>query len=41
MIRRPVDLEGKTVGVTGLPSDDAVLDSVLEAEGADPAPSTG
>jgi NitT/TauT family transport system substrate-binding protein/putative hydroxymethylpyrimidine transport system substrate-binding protein len=36
-IRRPRDLEGKAVGVTGLPSDDAVLDSVLEADGADPA----
>ena len=36
-VRRPRDLEGRTVGVTGLPSDDAVLDSVLEADGADPA----
>ena len=36
-IRRPHDLEGGTVGVTGLPSDDAVLDSVLDADGADPA----
>ena len=35
-VRRPRDLEGRTVGVTGLPSDDAVLDSVLEADGADP-----
>lgn len=35
-IRRPRDLEGGTVGVTGLPSDDAVLDSVVEADGADP-----
>ncbi len=35
-VRRPRDLEGKTVGVTGLPSDDAVLDSVLEADGASP-----
>lgn len=35
-VRRPRDLEGGTVGVTGLPSDDAVLDSVLEAGGADP-----
>jgi NitT/TauT family transport system substrate-binding protein/putative hydroxymethylpyrimidine transport system substrate-binding protein len=32
-IRRPSDLAGKTVGVTGLPSDDAVLDSVLGAGG--------
>jgi putative hydroxymethylpyrimidine transport system substrate-binding protein len=36
-ITRPRDLEGGTVGVTGLPSDDAVLDAVLEADGADPA----
>jgi NitT/TauT family transport system substrate-binding protein/putative hydroxymethylpyrimidine transport system substrate-binding protein len=36
-ITRPRDLEGGTVGVTGLPSDDAVLDSVLEADGADPS----
>jgi putative hydroxymethylpyrimidine transport system substrate-binding protein len=35
-VKRPRDLEGGTVGVTGLPSDDAVLDSVLEADGADP-----
>jgi NitT/TauT family transport system substrate-binding protein/putative hydroxymethylpyrimidine transport system substrate-binding protein len=35
-VRRPRDLEGGQVGVTGLPSDDAVLDSVLEADGADP-----
>ena len=35
-VRTPRDLEGGTVGVTGLPSDDAVLDSVLEAAGADP-----
>lgn len=33
-VGRPRDLEGGTVGVTGLPSDDAVLDSVLEADGA-------
>ena len=36
-VRRPRDLEGGTVGVTGLPSDDAVLDAVLEADGADPS----
>jgi NitT/TauT family transport system substrate-binding protein/putative hydroxymethylpyrimidine transport system substrate-binding protein len=35
-VKRPRDLGGGTVGVTGLPSDDAVLDSVLEAGGADP-----
>lgn len=34
-IRTPADLTGGTVGVTGLPSDDAVLDSVLEADGVD------
>jgi NitT/TauT family transport system substrate-binding protein/putative hydroxymethylpyrimidine transport system substrate-binding protein len=36
-IREPADLDGKTVGVTGLPSDDAVLDSVLAAGGLDPS----
>lgn len=36
-IERPRDLEGKQVGVTGLPSDDAVLDSVVQADGGDPA----
>lgn len=36
-IARPRDLEGRTVGVTGLPSDDAVLDSEVEADGGDPA----
>jgi putative hydroxymethylpyrimidine transport system substrate-binding protein len=36
-ITRPRDLEGRTVGVTGLPSDDAVLDSVVSADGGDPA----
>lgn len=35
-VRTPVDLEGAMVGVTGLPSDDAVLDAVLEGAGADP-----
>lgn len=32
----PADLEGKTVGVTGVPSDDAILETVLESAGADP-----
>jgi putative hydroxymethylpyrimidine transport system substrate-binding protein len=36
-VREPADLEGGEVGVTGLPSDEAVLDSVLEGAGADPA----
>src|SRR4051794_7785275 len=35
-IRTPADLAGKTVGVTGLPSDDAVLDSVLQSAGLGP-----
>src|SRR5215213_8800526 len=33
-VRRPRDLEGRRVGVTGLPSDDAVLRAVLERDGA-------
>lgn len=37
VVRRPSDLEGTEVGVTGLPSDDAVLDAVVEADGGDPA----
>jgi ABC-type nitrate/sulfonate/bicarbonate transport system substrate-binding protein len=35
-VRRPRDLEGRTVGVTGLPSDEAVVDSELRADGGDP-----
>ena len=35
--RRPRDLEGHTVGVTGLPSDEAVVDSEVSADGGDPA----
>jgi putative hydroxymethylpyrimidine transport system substrate-binding protein len=35
-VRRPRDLEGRTVGVTGLPSDEAVVDSVVGADGGDP-----
>jgi len=34
-IRRPRDLEGKRVGVTGLPSDEAVLRAVVRADGGD------
>src|SRR5215210_1679086 len=34
-IRRPRDLEGKRVGVTGLPSDEAMLRAVLENDGGD------
>lgn len=35
-VRRPRDLEGNTVGVTGLPSDEAVVDSEVSADGGDP-----
>jgi NitT/TauT family transport system substrate-binding protein/putative hydroxymethylpyrimidine transport system substrate-binding protein len=34
-IARPRELEGRRVGVTGLPSDDAVLRAVVEADGGD------
>jgi putative hydroxymethylpyrimidine transport system substrate-binding protein len=34
-IPRPRDLEGRRVGVTGLPSDDAVLRAVVEDDGGD------
>jgi ABC-type nitrate/sulfonate/bicarbonate transport system substrate-binding protein len=36
-VRRPRDLEGHTVGVTGLPSDEAVVDSEVAADGGDTA----
>jgi NitT/TauT family transport system substrate-binding protein/putative hydroxymethylpyrimidine transport system substrate-binding protein len=36
-VRSPRDLEGRTVGVTGLPSDEAVVDSEVSADGGDPA----
>ncbi|HSD22769.1 MAG TPA: ABC transporter substrate-binding protein [Solirubrobacterales bacterium] len=36
-IRAPADLAGRTIGVTGVPSDDAVLDTVLRAGGVDPS----
>jgi putative hydroxymethylpyrimidine transport system substrate-binding protein len=35
-IRAPSDLAGKTVGVTGVPSDNAVLDAILRAAGLAP-----
>ncbi|MCU1677734.1 MAG: transporter substrate-binding protein [Frankiales bacterium] len=35
-VQRPRDLEGRRVGVTGLPSDDAVLDSLVRGDGGDP-----
>jgi NitT/TauT family transport system substrate-binding protein/putative hydroxymethylpyrimidine transport system substrate-binding protein len=36
-IASPKQLEGKTVGVTGLPSDEAVVDSEVSADGGDPS----
>jgi putative hydroxymethylpyrimidine transport system substrate-binding protein len=36
-VRRPRELERHTVGVTGLPSDEAVVDSEVSADGGDPA----
>jgi putative hydroxymethylpyrimidine transport system substrate-binding protein len=35
-VRRPRDLQGHRVGVTGLPSDEAVVDSEVEADGGTP-----
>jgi NitT/TauT family transport system substrate-binding protein/putative hydroxymethylpyrimidine transport system substrate-binding protein len=35
-IRSPRDLEDRTVGVTGLPSDEAVVESEVSADGGDP-----
>jgi putative hydroxymethylpyrimidine transport system substrate-binding protein len=34
-LRRPRDLEGRRVGVTGLPSDEALLRAVVEDDGGD------
>jgi ABC-type nitrate/sulfonate/bicarbonate transport system substrate-binding protein len=34
-VKRPRALEGRRVGVTGLPSDDAVLRSIVEGDGGD------
>jgi putative hydroxymethylpyrimidine transport system substrate-binding protein len=36
-VQRPRDLQGRTVGVTGLPSDEAVVDSEVSADGGDPS----
>jgi NitT/TauT family transport system substrate-binding protein/putative hydroxymethylpyrimidine transport system substrate-binding protein len=36
-IRDPGELEGRTVGVTGVPSDGAVLEALVDAAGADPS----
>ena len=39
-VRTPADLSGRTVGVTGLPSDDAVLAAVVDSSGGVPPPET-
>ncbi|MFT3863116.1 MAG: ABC transporter substrate-binding protein [Solirubrobacterales bacterium] len=36
-VKRPRDLDGATVGVTGLPSDTAVVDSEVSGDGGDPS----
>jgi putative hydroxymethylpyrimidine transport system substrate-binding protein len=36
-VRRPKEMEGHRIGVTGLPSDEAVVDSEVEADGGDSA----
>jgi NitT/TauT family transport system substrate-binding protein/putative hydroxymethylpyrimidine transport system substrate-binding protein len=36
-VRSPRDLEGQRVGVSGLPSDEAVVNSEVEADGGNPA----
>src|ERR1700743_450950 len=35
-VKRPRDMDGHTVGVTGLPSDTAVVESAVSADGGDP-----
>jgi putative hydroxymethylpyrimidine transport system substrate-binding protein len=36
-VHRPRDLQGRSVGVTGLPSDEAIVDSEVKADGGDPS----
>jgi putative hydroxymethylpyrimidine transport system substrate-binding protein len=36
-LRSPADLQGRTVGITGVPSDTAVLDTEVRHAGGDPA----
>lgn len=36
-VTRPRDLEGKTVGIAGVPSDRPLLESVVRADGGDPS----
>jgi NitT/TauT family transport system substrate-binding protein/putative hydroxymethylpyrimidine transport system substrate-binding protein len=35
-VKRPRDLEGRTVGVSGLPSDPAFVDAIVRHDGGDP-----
>ena len=35
-LRSPADLQGRTVGITGVPSDTAVLDTEVRHAGGDP-----
>jgi putative hydroxymethylpyrimidine transport system substrate-binding protein len=35
-LRSPADLQGRTVGITGVPSDEAVIDTMVAADGGDP-----
>ena len=36
-IARPKQLEGRTIGMAGLPSDDALLQTMMETDGGDPS----
>jgi NitT/TauT family transport system substrate-binding protein/putative hydroxymethylpyrimidine transport system substrate-binding protein len=36
-VRRPRDLEGRTVGVSGLPSDPAFVEAIVRHDGGDPS----
>ena len=36
-IDEPADLEGRLVGLTGVPSDEAILDAIVAGDGGDPA----
>ena len=36
-VSRPLDLEGKTVGAAGLPTDRPLLDAVVRSDGGDPS----
>ena len=34
-MRAPKDLEGKTIGYTGIPLNEAMLETMMDADGAD------